>query len=64
MTGIQLPPTMDPNWSRMYDYYAEHYDVVFANAAGNSYPNDSNISVFGDGYNGITTGGLAEPNTG
>jgi hypothetical protein len=60
VTGIQLPPTVDPNWSRMYDYYAEHYDVVFANAAGNFY---SNITVFGDCYNGITTGGLEDPVT-
>ena len=60
VTGIQLPPTVDPNWSRMYDYYAEHYDVVFANAAGNFY---SNITVFGDCYNGITTGGLEDPIT-
>ena len=60
VTGIQLPPTVDPNWSRMYDYYAEHYDVVFANAAGNFYPN---ITVFGDCYNGITTGGLEDPIT-
>jgi hypothetical protein len=58
VTGIQLSPNIDPNWSRLYDYYAENYDVVFANAAGNYY---SNVSVFGDGYNGITTGGLADP---
>lgn len=61
VTGIQLPPDVDPVWSRMYDYYAEKYDVVFANAAGNQNTEFSNISVFGDGYNGITTGGLEEP---
>lgn len=60
ITPIQLPPTIDPNWSRMYDYYAEQYDVIFANAAGNDY---SNVTVFGDGYNGITTAALIdEPN--
>ena len=67
VTGIQLPSDVDPNWSRMYDYYAELYDVVFANAAGN-YIYDpctgitaQDITVFGDGYNGITTGGLEDP---
>jgi hypothetical protein len=58
VTGIQLPPDTDPNWSRRYDYYAEQYDVVFANAAGNFY---SNITIFGDAYNGITTGALEDP---
>ncbi len=57
VTGFQLPPDEDPSWSRMYDYYAANYDIVFANAAGNNY---SNVSVFGDGYNGITTGGLED----
>jgi hypothetical protein len=57
VTGIQLPPNFDQNWSHMYDYYAEQYDVVFANAAGNDY---ANVSIFGDGYNGITTGGLED----
>jgi len=61
VTGIQMPsnsvkPDGQSPWSRMYDYYAEHYDVVFANASGNS---ESSITVFGDGYNGITTAGLA-----
>jgi hypothetical protein len=60
LTGFQLPSNIDPNWSRMYDYYAEQYDVVFANASGNSY---ANVTVFGDGYNGITTAALIdEPN--
>jgi hypothetical protein len=40
----------------LYDYYAEHYDVVFANASGNG---EKAVTVFGDGLNGITTGGLA-----
>lgn len=61
VTGIQMPsssvkPDGQSPWSRMYDYYAEHYDVVFANASGNS---ESAITVFGDGFNGITTAGLA-----
>jgi hypothetical protein len=61
VTGVQIPATVvAPDgtsvWSNIYDYYAEHYDVLFANAAGNS---DSTITIFGDSYNGITTGGLA-----
>ena len=61
VTGIQLPSrSMSPNgasaWAMLYDYYAEHYDVLFANAAGNG---ESAVTIFGDGYNGITTGGLA-----
>jgi hypothetical protein len=65
VTGIQLPQT-DANangqsqYTLMYDYYAQQNDVVFANAAGNS---DPKITVFGDGYNGITTGGLEDPVT-
>ena len=57
MTGFVF--TGDPNgqsyWTKMYDYYAYQYDVVFANAAGNS---GSQINIHGDAYNGITTGGL------
>lgn len=61
VTGVQLPsssatPDGSSTSAKLYDYYAEHYDVVFANASGNS---ESAITVFGDGYNGITTGGLA-----
>ena len=61
VTGVQLPsssatPDGKSTWAKLYDYYAEHYDVLFANASGNS---ESAITVFGDGYNGITTGGLA-----
>ena len=61
VTGVQLPsssstPDGKSTWAKLYDYYAEHYDVVFANASGNG---ESSITVFGDGYNGITTGGLA-----
>ncbi|RKY13430.1 MAG: hypothetical protein DRP52_02850, partial [Planctomycetota bacterium] len=62
MTGIQLPEkitTADGNsgWSKIYDYYAETYDVIFAAAAGNSSPR---VTVFGDIYNGITTAGLVK----
>lgn len=49
----------DPNGNSaptlLYDYYADACDVVFANPAGNGY---STIWVWGDAYNGITTGGL------
>jgi hypothetical protein len=62
VTGVQLPQA-DVNangqsqYTLMYDYYAQQYDVVIANAAGNANPT---ITVFGDGYNGITTGGLED----
>jgi hypothetical protein len=66
MTGIQLPPEIavsdgNSDWSKLYDYYAETYDVIFASAAGNSFPQ---ITVFGDLYNGITTTGIvkSDPN--
>ena len=63
MTGFQLSYASNGQSQqvKMYDYYADNYDVIFVNAAGN---NDSEISVFGDAYNGITTGALetAEPN--
>jgi hypothetical protein len=64
VTGIALPISVVPNgqsqWTLMYDYYAENYDIVFAIAAGNSY---ANVNVFGDAYNGITTAALMdEPN--
>jgi subtilisin family serine protease len=67
MTGIQLPKEIviadgNSNWSKLYDFYAETYDVIFASAAGNSSPL---VTVFGDTYNGITTAGLVknDPNT-
>ncbi len=61
VTGVQLsnPSTRaDGNsyWSRLYDYYAETYDVIFAVAAGNF---SSEVTIFGDGYNGITTAALS-----
>jgi len=66
LSGFQLagsPLTLDGQsiFSLMYDYYAYNYDVVFANAAGNDY---SQITIFGDAYNGITTGGLLETDSG
>lgn len=66
MTGIQLPREIviadgNSNWTRLYDYYADTYDVIFAAAAGNSSPL---VTVFGDCYNGITTAGMvkSDPN--
>ena len=66
VTGIQLSsPNVAANgqsyWTQLYDYYAEKYDVIFANAAGNFSPQ---ITIFGDGYNGITTAGLTKDNKG
>ncbi|MCJ7777272.1 MAG: S8 family serine peptidase, partial [Sedimentisphaerales bacterium] len=57
VTGFSLD--IDPNgqsiWVLLYDYYAYHHNVIFANAAGNA---NTYIAIFGDAYNGITTGGL------
>ena len=57
VTSFQLftNPNGQSQWSLRYDYYAYEHNVVFANAAGNWEPE---ITVFGDCYNGITTGGL------
>jgi len=60
MTGIALDPMAvapdgQSQWARMYDYYAYHHNVVFANAAANT---PTQILVFGDVFNGITTAGL------
>jgi len=57
VTGIQLTETADgqSNWTLLYDYYGYLYNVVFANPAGKD---SNNPTIFGDGYNGITTGGL------
>jgi subtilisin family serine protease len=62
MTGIQLPKEIviadgNSDWTKLYDYYAETYDVIFAVAAGNASPL---VTVFGDIYNGITTAGMAK----
>ena len=57
VTGIQLSSTANGNsiWSLMYDYYAYQYNLNFATAAGNY---ASAITIFGDTFNSITTGGL------
>ena len=65
VTGFELTGSSDANgdnpWTRLYDYYAYHYGVIFINAAGNE---NTYVAIFGDGYNGITTGGLrlTDPN--
>lgn len=66
MTGIQLPKEIviadgNSDWTKLYDYYAETYDVIFAVATGNASPL---VTVFGDTYNGITTAGMvkSDPN--
>lgn len=59
VTGFSLGTAVVPDgqsvWTLLYDYYAYRYNVIFANAAGNENPQ---IAIFGDVYNGITTGGL------
>ena len=59
VTGFELTGSSDANgdnpWTRLYDYYAYQYGVIFINAAGNQ---NIYVTIFGDGYNGITTGGL------
>ncbi|HIJ67714.1 MAG TPA: S8 family serine peptidase [Planctomycetes bacterium] len=57
VTGVQSDDNADGNsvWTKIYDYYAYQYDVVFATASGNY---ASQVTIFGDAYNGITTGGL------
>jgi hypothetical protein len=59
-TGVQSIMIPDGNslWTKMYDYYAYEYDAVFTNPSGNGAPA---VTVMGDAYNGITTGGLAIP---
>ena len=59
-TGIAFPsasitPNGQSQWIMLYDYYAHAHEVLFANPAGNI---PGEVQVFGDGYNGITTGGL------
>jgi hypothetical protein len=65
VTGIQFPissltPNGNSQYSLVYDYYANTDDMIFINAAGND---ASSITVFGDGYNGITTAGLITTET-
>ncbi|MDD5063234.1 MAG: S8 family serine peptidase [Phycisphaerae bacterium] len=59
VTGIAFGPDLSPNgqsqWTLLYDYYAYTHNVIFANPSGKDY---TSPTVFGDSYNGITTGGL------
>lgn len=59
VTGFELTGSSDANgdnpWTMLYDYYAYKYGVIFTNAAGNE---NTYVAIFGDAYNGITTGGL------
>jgi hypothetical protein len=57
-TGVQSSMIPDGNsiWTKIYDYYAYEYDAVFTNPSGNYAPA---VTVMGDAYNGVTTGGLA-----
>jgi hypothetical protein len=54
-TGTGSDPNGDSVWTLLYDYYAYQYGVIFTNAAGNE---NTYVAIFGDAYNGITTGGL------
>jgi hypothetical protein len=60
-SGVAFPVTADttPNGQSfltlLHDYYAYQYDVVFAHPAAND---PARVLVYGDAYNGITTGGL------
>ena len=45
----------DSSWTLLCDYFAYNYNVLFALPAGNG---NTQVAVFGDSYNGITTGGL------
>jgi hypothetical protein len=51
-------------YTLLYDHYADRYDIVFANAAGNATTGVSGVSPFGDGYNGITVAGLVDETRG
>lgn len=58
VSGIADPcftPNGDSQLTLIYDYFAEEYDVTFANPAGNGY---SVLWPPGDAYNGISTGAL------
>lgn len=66
VTGFQFlisdyTPNGTSQYSLVYDYYAYNNDILFINAAGND---QLSVTVFGDSYNGITTGGLIMPETG
>ncbi|HEY5505748.1 MAG TPA: S8 family serine peptidase, partial [Sedimentisphaerales bacterium] len=57
VTGFETSNTPNGNsaLTMLYDYYAYQSGVIFINAAGNQ---NTYVTVFGDAYNGITTGGL------
>jgi hypothetical protein len=63
VTGIAFPdlpdrhPDGQSDWSLLYDYYAFSHNTIFANPSGKEFRSPT---VFGDSYNGITTGGLIE----
>jgi hypothetical protein len=62
VTGIavdSLTPNGQSQWTLLYDYYAYEHNVIFANPSGKDY---THPTVFGDCYNGITTGGLVVTN--
>jgi hypothetical protein len=54
-TGTGTEPNGNSLLTLLYDYYAYQYGVIFINAAGNQ---NTYVTIFGDAYNGITTGGL------
>ncbi len=60
MTGIQWDSdgTGQDSYVLAYDYYAEEFNVIFANPAGNYQTGFTNIEAPGDAFNGITVGGL------
>lgn len=63
-TGIQFTGSSangESLWSLMYDYYAYEYGLFFATAAGNE---QANVTIFGDSYNSLTTGGLIQNGVG
>ena len=49
--------------SKFVDALTSYYDVIWANAAGNSGPSSSTISIPGDAYNCITVGAMNDHNT-
>jgi hypothetical protein len=60
---LQYPdvPDANSNFSKLVDYYAYEHNVVLALASGNDY---AYPTVFGDAFNGITTGALIDETAG
>jgi hypothetical protein len=64
VTGIAFPDLPDrhpdgrSDWTLLYDYYAWTSNTILANPSGKQFRAPT---VFGDGYNGITSGGLTDP---